>query len=248
MSDLQYNFVDNNFTVYESAPDVEEVYYESPLLEPINISSWAKGISPETGIPIAKDVINEPIQKKSSIIMNNNEEIQTPVNNEKSQDYKVNQKIGNRQKQAVEFFKSKFKDILKWDEKDAIKAAAAITGNLMVESGDKNLIKTDAIGDKHLGPEGSSYGLAQWRLDRRTNLKNFAAKNGKPMSDFYIQLEFLWDEIIKDRQFKILDGLKQAKSVNEATENFMNRFERPNSDPKINLIKTRKSYANSLLS
>lgn len=152
-----------------------------------------------------------------------------------------------RPKQAVEFFKSKLMNELNLDQETADRSAKAIVGNFMFESGDPTLNKTNNVGDKNLGPNGSSFGIGQWRLDRRTALKNFAAKRGKSMSDFMTQLEFAWDEINNSQKgFKILDNLMNSKTIEEATERFMNTFERPNKNPKINKISERIKYAKSL--
>lgn len=225
---VQYNFLDNSFTEFENVEN-PKVTYKSPLIDDaFDITSGFSGVS-QSGTPIARNTFS------SELNVNNSEE-HVPI----QQNYtSVNKNISGRPKQALDFFiKNGFSQ----------HAAAAIVGNLMLESGDPTLNKTDNIGDKKLGPNGSSYGMGQWRLDRRTALKNFAAKRGKPMSDFETQLEFVLDEINNgQKQYKILEGLNNAKTVEEATTSFMNTFERPNKDPKINGIQKRIKYAKSLL-
>lgn len=233
MADLKYNFVDNNFTTYES---VKEPEVKIPVIgDLVDISPWASGIaysSSGESVPIAKNNISTP-----KMIDDNNPEqeiIQTSSNNQfTGKNMKGNQKV------AYDFFINKGLQPHQ---------AAGIVGNLMLESGDMSLNKTDNIGDRDKGPNGSSYGIAQWRLDRRTALKNFAAKRGKPMSDLITQLEFLWDEMNgSQKKFKVLEGLMNSSTVEEATASFMNTFERPNSNPKINGIDKRIKYAKSLL-
>lgn len=161
---------------------------------------------------------------------------------------------GNNVNIAKQFFTDKLQELYKnngFSDENALKQASmhsnAIVGNFMIESGDPTLTKTDNIGDKNLGPKGSAYGIGQWREDRRTALKNFAAKRGKPMSDFITQLEFAWDEMNgSQKYYKVLENLMNSKTIEEATENFMNTYERPNKNPKINGLASRIGYAKSL--
>lgn len=232
MENLKYNFLDDNFTVFENV-ETPKIELDFPTLSsPIDISDWATGFS-SSGTPIVKD--NRP---KSYMIVNNSPEVQLNEETTNTSE-KRKKKLNGNKEIAFNFFKSKgLSDI----------AVAGILGNLMVESGDENLTKTDSIGDKKLGAKQSAYGLAQWRLDRKTDLKNFASKQGKPMSDFLTQLNFIWEEINgSQRGYKILEGLSKARTVEEATINFMNTYERPNSDPKINAISKRIKYAKSCL-
>ena len=243
MADLQYNFLNNSFTTYQ---DVEnpKVELNIPLMDsPLDISEWASRIS-SNGTPIVKDNIQSP----KMIIDNNPEQEYVQSTSYQQPTYSTNDSnLKGRPKQAVEFFKSKFINELNLDEQTASRSAKAIVGNLMLESGDSTLTKTDNIGDKDKGPNGSSYGMGQWRLDRRTALKNFATKLGKPMSDFNTQLEFIWNEMNGSQKgYKVLEKLINSSTIEEATTSFMNTFERPNSNPKINGINTRIKYAKSL--
>ena len=228
----QYNPLENGFTTFESVENPTVEIQLPTMPEPLNLSDNFQKIG-EDGIPLAQNKININFNSKHE------DPIQTQ-NYEEQSSSKVNSNISGRKKQAMEFFQSKGL---------APHQAAGIVGNLMLESGSPNLSKTDAIGDRDKGPKGSSYGIGQWRLDRRTDLKNFAAKRGKPMSDFYTQLEFIWEEMNgSQKQYKILEGLLNSKNAKEATISFMNTFERPNSNPKINGIATRIKYSESLLS
>lgn len=239
----KYNYFDDNFTKFQ-AVETPKVTIKMPLMDDgiMDISNWATGVT-SNGTPIVKDNIQTP-----KMIVNNNPEqeyIQTDSQQQISSTNDSNLK--GRPKQAVEFFKSKFINELNLNEQTASRSAKAIVGNLMLESGDSTLTKTDNIGDKDKGPNGSSYGMGQWRLDRRTALKNFAAKLGKPMSDFNTQLEFVWNEMNgSQKRYKVLEKLINSSTIEEATTSFMNTFERPNSNPKINGINTRIKYAKSL--
>lgn len=106
---------------------------------------------------------------------------------------------------------------------------AGIMGNLDVESGGFN--------HKALGDSGSSYGLAQWRGDRLTNLKS---KQGYDTLEG--QLNYIWDEL-NDSEKNAYIALLNAKNVDEAARVFMDKYERPKKDPKINHIDRRISQA-----
>ena len=247
-----YNF-ENPFTIYSGVKDPEkrEILLDMPLSnKPLNISNWADGVT-DQGIPIVKD--NSP-----KFIINNNPEMNVTDNisiKRSTPTIQTNKSVSNNVSTAKKFFADKLYQYHKergLEDNDALKLAsiqsAGIVGNLMLESGDNTLTKTDNIGDKNLGPDKSAYGMGQWRLDRRTALKNFAAKRGKPMSDFMTQLEFTWDEINGSQKgFKVLEKLTNSTTVEEATENFMNSYERPNKDPKINGLNRRIGYARSLV-
>ena len=107
--------------------------------------------------------------------------------------------------------------------------ARGIYGNLMQESSGKlNAISFDGKG---------SYGLAQWTGDRKERL---FAKYGKNPNRLQ-QLEYLWEEL-NTTEKKALDKLRKASTVEEATEVFMNEFERPNK--KYANLERRIRYAN----
>lgn len=83
------------------------------------------------------------------------------------------------------------------------KAASAVVGNLMLESGGN----TENIDPKITNSIGA-HGIAQWYQGRRTALQQFAAKKGTNENDFRTQLDFLWYEITEsgnyDEMYKIL--------------------------------------------
>lgn len=110
--------------------------------------------------------------------------------------------------------------------------ASAIVGNLVKESG----LNTGIIGR---ADNKGSVGIAQWHSERLDNLKKFAGKNWKALDN---QLDFVLHELNTTEQ-TAYDKLKQAKTVEEATTAFMNHYERPSSDPKINKINDRINEA-----
>lgn len=95
--------------------------------------------------------------------------------------------------------------------------AAGIVGNLVQESG----VRSDgAVGD-----QGTAFGMAQWRGERLTRLKRFAAANGREWNDFTTQLNFI-DMELKNHETGAYQALKSAKTVDEATAAFIG-YERP---------------------
>lgn len=109
--------------------------------------------------------------------------------------------------------------------------AAGIVGNLYKESG----LNPTAIGDK-----GTAYGVAQWRGDRLSNLKNYAISKGKSHADLTTQLDFILDEK-GENQVLFLMG-NQSPEV--AAKTFADKYERPN--PQYADYSTRSSVAKQL--
>jgi hypothetical protein len=97
-------------------------------------------------------------------------------------------------------------------------AAAGIVGNLIHESN----LNTSAEGDKGY-KGGSSFGIAQWRMDRLDRLKKFAGDN---WTDFNKQLDFVdWE--LNNTHKGAKTKLVSAKDVNEAGEAFSDLYEIP---------------------
>jgi N-acetylmuramoyl-L-alanine amidase len=97
--------------------------------------------------------------------------------------------------------------------------AAGFLGNMEAESGINP-------GTQEYGT-GIGYGLVQWSYERRTNLENFAKKQGKPVSDIDVQLDFLWKELTTDYNSTVLKPLKKTTTVREAAVLIMLKFEAP---------------------
>src|SRR5690606_37912793 len=92
-----------------------------------------------------------------------------------------------------------------------------IVGNLVQESG----VKSDgAVGDN-----GTAFGMAQWRGERVTRLKRFAAAHGQDWRDFDTQLAYI-DMELQKHETGAYKALKAAKTVDEATAAFIG-YERP---------------------
>ena len=109
--------------------------------------------------------------------------------------------------------------------------AAGIVGNLYKESG----LNPTAVGDK-----GTAYGVAQWRGDRLSNLKNYASSKGKSHSDLTTQLDFILDEQGENQVLSLMGN----QSPEQAAKTFADKYERPN--PQYADYSTRSSVAKQL--
>lgn len=116
--------------------------------------------------------------------------------------------------------------------------AAGIVGNLQVESG----FADDVINFSRRGDNGSAYGLAQWRGERKENLMKFSGNRANTLEG---QLDFLYHELTTNPAYKF-EKINSAKSPSEAAKLFMDIYERPNKNPKINHIAKRMQVANEL--
>ena len=109
--------------------------------------------------------------------------------------------------------------------------SAGIVGNLIKESS----LNTKAEGDIGYAG-GSSFGIAQWRGDRLTKLKNMYGNN---WSDFNNQLEYIhWE--LNNTETKAGQALKNAKDVHSAGAVMSDLYERPK--VKYNQDKTRQKF------
>lgn len=108
--------------------------------------------------------------------------------------------------------------------------AAAIIGNLMAESGCNP-------GSIEKGNGNAGFGIAQWSYGRRTAFEQYAASKGVRADDIAIQLQYLWSEIMGGeatwaslckKKYGSIDNFIQSKNIDEATEFYCFKFERPN--------------------
>lgn len=100
--------------------------------------------------------------------------------------------------------------------------AAGIIGNFMQESG--HSLNVEAYNPDDLGKP--SYGLAQWRGDRRANLKKVAGNKANTLEG---QLDFMmWEfDNTEKRAYK---KLQEADTTEEAALAFSQYYERPHKD------------------
>jgi len=122
---------------------------------------------------------------------------------------------------------------------------AGLMGNLKAESNlnPKNLQNTfekrigfdddtytaavDSGAYQNFVKDSAGYGLAQWTYwSRKQGLLEFAKSKGTSIGDLNIQLEFLYTEL--NNSYKgVLNALKEAKSVREASDIVLTQFEKP---------------------
>lgn len=98
---------------------------------------------------------------------------------------------------------------------------------------------TDNGSYKHFCTDKVGYGLAQWTSDgRKAALYN--SRGTRSIGDLDMQLEFLWKEL--STSYKgVLNGLKVADSVREASDLVLTKFERPK-DQSVAVQVKRASY------
>lgn len=123
---------------------------------------------------------------------------------------------------------------------------AGLMGNLYAESGlrpnnlqnsyEKSLGMTDesytAAVDSgaydNFVKDAAGYGLAQWTYwSRKKALKEFADWLNLSIGDLTMQLEFLWKELYESFNTSVLAVLKNAKTVKEASDVVLTKYERP---------------------
>lgn len=136
---------------------------------------------------------------------------------------------------------------------------AGLMGNLYAESAlnpknlqqtfEKKLGYTDATYTESVDngtytnfvKDSAGYGLAQWTYwSRKQNLLNFAQAAGKSIGDLDMQLDFLWKEL-NDGYRGVLDLLRNATSVLEASNEILFKFERP-ANQGVSVQEKRASY------
>lgn len=134
---------------------------------------------------------------------------------------------------------------------------AGLMGNLYAESGlnpqnlqdsfQRKLGYTDytytvAVDNGHYKnfiKDSAGYGLAQWTYwSRKENLYNMAKKQKVSVGDLNLQLNFLYSEL---QSYKLIDKLKNAKSVLEASNVILFNFEKP-ADQSAKVQKLRAEY------
>lgn len=144
----------------------------------------------------------------------------------KSPTTKINTSVSENAKKSFEFFINKGL---------TPEQATGIMGNLQEESGFDPSINGDYI--KKYGGY-TSYGIAQWHRNRKTNLRKFCDSRKEKISDIDCQLEFLWFELTT--KYKgTLNKIKNSATPEESAHYFADEFEIPaNKD-----YNKRKNYA-----
>ncbi len=89
--------------------------------------------------------------------------------------------------------------------------------------------------------DSAGYGLAQWTFwSRKQNLLNYATSHKKSIGDLEMQLEFLVSELTSGYS-AVLSTLKSAKTVLEASNSVLLKYERP-ADQSTSVQTKRASY------
>lgn len=134
--------------------------------------------------------------------------------------------------------------------------AAGMMGNLYAESGlnPRNLQNTfekrfgfsddeytEAVDSGRYNSfvfDGAGYGIAQWTYwSRKTRLLSMAREQGKSIGDLDLQLEVLWAEL---QAYKgVLEALRSAQSVREASDVVLTQYERP--ADQGNVVRARRA-------
>lgn len=96
--------------------------------------------------------------------------------------------------------------------------AAGILGNIEQESG---------FDPNSTNPDTGAYGIAQWLGGRKTNLEEFAAKQGRPVSDLQVQLLFMDQELSRSYKGAVTDPIKASSNLAEITRIFLEKYEVP---------------------
>lgn len=92
--------------------------------------------------------------------------------------------------------------------------------------------------------DSAGYGLAQWTYwTRKQNLLNYAKKVGKSIGDLQMQLDFLYNELKGYKE--VFEVLKTAKTVREASDIVLHKYERPG-DQSEAVEKKRASYGEAI--
>jgi surface antigen len=128
--------------------------------------------------------------------------------------------------------------------------AAGITGNIQSESAgtfNPRIVQGGSFADSPTPNVG--YGLVQWTTaGRQQGLKDFAAKEGLPVSSMKLQLDYIWQELNTGYKDSTLTPLQNADSAQQAAVIFMVNYEAPKDhDPNGPNAQARsKNAANAL--
>lgn len=109
--------------------------------------------------------------------------------------------------------------------------AAALTGNIIQESGHK--LRPDAVGDG-----GAAYGMVQWNGPRKRAYLRWAEANGFDPADTKAQVRYL-DHELKTTERGARDAIMKASTLEDATRLASDKFWRPG----VPMMNNRLRYA-----
>lgn len=207
MADLQYNFLDNNFTVYEPV-ETPKVTINYPLSDDPIDAPWASRIL-DSGTPIVKSNIPQ--------IVNNNPEEQ---NIHQETDYRVenSQQISGNSLENGRYVINSLMSRLNLSKEQA----AGIAGVIMSESGinPSAYNKAEKAGKlKASSANGVGYGagMLQWSNDRKRTALKLIGREGSNIEDLSLddQIEMLARELEGPYKNTLL-GIRSSKNASEA--------------------------------
>ena len=210
MADLQYNFLDNNFTTYENV-ETPKVTLNLPLEDDAyDISDWATGIS-DSGIPLVKNTFS---QQEPTIIVNNPTSQPQRKEIESSKPQQVKGDSLENGKRVISTLMSRL-NLSK-------EQAAGIAGVMMSESGinPASYNKAEKSGKlKGSSANGAGYGAGtlQWSNSRKRAALKLIGKEGSNIEDLSLedQVEMLAREL--EGPYKsTLAGIRSSKNASEA--------------------------------
>lgn len=236
-----YNPVTDNFIISEPAePNPLKLNFDV-LKDPVEIGGWASNVvysdDGELQDIVVKDEELPEIQYGQSNMFPGIREdtVVVPTINTELQDTELNTqqefKMNNNQKNISSALMNKLLNAAK-EEKLNLEPhmAAGILGNFMAESKFDSNTSVDDLGL-------TSGGLAQWRGNRLTNLKEYAKSKGKPWTDIDVQLQFLIKEL-KSSHKGVYNKLLNSKNAEEASEAFAQFEGYAGWDGKLNSART----------
>lgn len=241
MTDLRYNFLNNDFVVYQNVEN-PKVTLDLPLYdEPLDISDWASGVS-DSGIPIVKNKVNSEKQSSQSklVVSNSPEENITDLD---QSNFAEKPLISNSNKNAQLVINSLMKNL------NLTKAqAAGIAGVLTAESGinpqafnkeEKAGTNTKSsannkgakYGEKN-SPWSYGAGIGQWTftdrkekaimgglgVDQKT-AKNIITTGGIESLSLNQQIKMLEYELNNNYR-NVLEGIRKCNNASEAAATF----------------------------
>lgn len=96
--------------------------------------------------------------------------------------------------------------------------------------------------------DGAGYGLVQWTFwSLKRDLLAYVQSKGKSIGDLEVQLEFLCKQLSESYKSSVWDVLKSAKSIRQASDAMLLKFERPY-DQSAAVQEQRASYGQEFFS
>lgn len=100
----------------------------------------------------------------------------------------------------------------------SVNQAAGIMGNIQAESG---------FDSAAVEKGGTGIGIIQWSFGRNAALKAAAIQKGVPWQDLGFQLDFMWNELNTSYKKSVLDPIRAAATLQDATYIWLTKYEIP---------------------